>query len=123
VWGWCWEETTGDQCEISDCYGIPCPAGQADSLFNAISSSYAQIANSSSAISDSIPKRDDIIKKLDEARKGLAKCVTPAGEKTEAEAEVVKDLLTCQEAQYQRALPSGKTGCDNPNNFLCCYYK
>jgi len=110
-------------CTILLCSGSPCPAGQANSLFNEINSSYGQIANSSSAIGNAVLGRDDIIKELDEARKGLAKCVTPAGEKTEAEAEEVKDLLTCQEAQYQRALPSGKTGCDNPNNFLCCYYK
>jgi len=110
-------------CTILPCSGSPCPAGRADALLNQIDTSYNQISSSRTAISNAIPRRDNIIDLLNEARKGLSKCVTPAGADTEAEMREAENLLTCKEAQYEGALPSSKTGCDNPNNFVCCYFK
>jgi len=110
------------QCTVNPCSGNPCPP-EAENLVNQIQNYYNQIADAKGKIDGAVLKREEVIEKLGKVRKELAKCVTPAGELTEAEAREAKTLFTCQEAKYQRALPSGKTDCDNPNNFVCCHYK
>jgi hypothetical protein len=120
-WGTCYDTCTG--CTVLPCSGSPCPTGEISNALSQIQNSYSQIVASKNAIDDEITKGPGIIAKLEEARAELPKCVTPAGELTEAEAKEAQTLYTCKEALYERALPSGKTECDNLKNFICCYYK
>jgi hypothetical protein len=114
-----------DQCAVRGCSGTACPEvkNDAQDVLTQIGNIYLQIENSKNAIDSDIGERGEILDKLEKSREELPKCVTPAGELTEAEAKEAQTLYTCKEALYERALPSGKTDCDNPKNFICCYYK
>jgi len=118
-------DSVNDQCIVQGCSGTACPVEKdlAQNDLNQIEIAYSGIVTSKNAIDAEIAKRPGIIAKLEEARAELPKCVTPAGELTEAEAKEAQTLYTCKEALYERALPSGKTECDNLKNFICCYYK
>jgi len=109
-------------CEISDCSGNPCPPEIVGKALT-IGLAYLQIENSKKAIEDVIANRDEILDKLKEAREELEKCVTPAGELTEAEAREARTLIPCHEIKLQGALPGDKEDCDNPNNFYCCQFE
>jgi len=119
------DDEVDDQCTVRGCSGTACPEvkNDAQGLLTQIQNSYSRIVTSKNAIDAEIAKRPGIIAKLEEARAELPKCVTPAGELTEAEAKEAQTLYTCKEALYERALPSEKTECDNLKNFICCYYK
>lgn len=112
-----------DQCTVQPCSGEACPTEEIQAALAKIESSYSEIKKSKEAIDADIGKRGEILNKLEKAREELPKCVTPAGELTEAEAKEAQTLYTCKEALYERALPSGKADCDNLKNFICCYYK
>lgn len=112
----------GPDCEVLPCSGNPCPPEIVGKALT-IGLAYLQIENSKKAIEDVIANRDDILDKLKEARKELEKCVTPAGELTEAEAREARTLIPCHEIKLQGALPGDKEDCDNPNNFYCCQFE
>ena len=121
-WGTCWNTCT--RCVTSPCTGDACPWTAISDKVSFIQGLYGNISNSQNLIETEMDKRDDYLKTLDEVREKLAKCVTPSlKELNEAEIKEAKVLYTCQEAAYERALPSGKEACDNPNNFVCCYFE
>jgi len=120
-WGTC--STAVHTCDVKPCSGSACPTGEISNALTQIENAYSQIVASKNAIYAEIDKRPGIIAKLVVVRAELPKCVTPAGELTEAQAKEAQTLYTCKEALYERALPSAKTKCNNLKNFICCYYK
>lgn len=111
-----------DTCDVRPCSGNPCPPQIVGKMLTIIFA-YNNILGNQAAINNATQNRDDILEKLEEARKELEKCVTPAGELTEAEAAEAETLIPCHEVKYERALPEGKDDCDYPNNFYCCHFE
>ena len=128
------------ECEISSCAGEPCPSGEISAQFQAVEQSYQQIKNRKRAIDDLLDKKEDYDKKpfcpsvcgeltkrelilqlLEESRKGLGNCVTPAGVYEAGSAiQEIEILYSCQEARYLGILTNQQDRC-YPNNFFCCY--
>ncbi|MDO8655561.1 MAG: hypothetical protein Q7R48_04120 [bacterium] len=67
--------------------------------------------------------RDHILFNLEEARRGLQECVTPANFYDTGESDQDVDLtLSCQEARLNGVLSEKQAQCFN-NNFFCCTIK
>lgn len=119
---------TGDcidwDCVIPDCSGNACPWGAISNKVTKIQNLYNEIEARKDVIDTEIAKRASYIAVLEVIREKLAECVTPALEEiSEPELKEVRVLYTCQEAQYEHALPSWKEECDYPINFVCCHFE
>lgn len=110
-------------CEVS-CAGDPCPSDIKDlDLIGQITDAFDKISDIKTILEEITITKDEVLAKLEKARKELAKCVTPAGAyDPERAVEEIKLLYTCQAAKYLRILTEEQEKC-YINNFLCCYLK